>query len=55
MSRLFTDCVIGRFDVSAVHPANKRVGTYTEISYCKRRTSELVLIHSNDTVFNPTS
>ncbi|XP_062306236.1 ciliary microtubule-associated protein 2-like [Osmerus eperlanus] len=30
-----------RFDVSAVHPANKRVGTYTEISYCKRRTSEL--------------
>ncbi|XP_072537782.1 ciliary microtubule-associated protein 2-like isoform X2 [Salminus brasiliensis] len=30
-----------RFDVSGVHPANKRVGTYTQISYCKRRTSDL--------------
>ncbi|XP_063056886.1 ciliary microtubule-associated protein 2-like [Engraulis encrasicolus] len=29
-----------RFDVSSVHPANKRVGTYTEIPYCKRMTSE---------------
>ncbi|KAG5275673.1 hypothetical protein AALO_G00123270 [Alosa alosa] len=29
-----------RFDVSAVHPANKRVGTYTEIPYCKKMTSE---------------
>nr|XP_046158694.1 lymphocyte expansion molecule-like isoform X2 [Oncorhynchus gorbuscha] len=30
-----------RFDVSAVHPANKRVGTYTEISYCKKMTNDL--------------
>ncbi|KAI4889061.1 hypothetical protein NFI96_014665 [Prochilodus magdalenae] len=30
-----------RFDVSGVHPASKKVGTYTQISYCKRRTSEL--------------
>ncbi|XP_024277559.1 lymphocyte expansion molecule isoform X1 [Oncorhynchus tshawytscha] len=30
-----------RFDVSAVHPANKRVGTYTEIPYCKKMTNDL--------------
>ncbi|KAM6963013.1 ciliary microtubule-associated protein 2-like [Aplochiton taeniatus] len=32
---------VARFDVSAVHPANKRVGTFTEISYCKRWTRDL--------------
>ncbi|XP_066532803.1 ciliary microtubule-associated protein 2-like [Hoplias malabaricus] len=32
---------LARFDVSGVHPANKRVGTYTQISYCKRRTTNL--------------
>ncbi|XP_076872315.1 ciliary microtubule-associated protein 2-like isoform X2 [Brachyhypopomus gauderio] len=30
-----------RFDVSGVHPANKRLGTYTQIPYCRRRTSDL--------------
>ncbi|KAL7871890.1 hypothetical protein SRHO_G00068730 [Serrasalmus rhombeus] len=30
-----------RFDISGVHPAIKRVGTYTQIPYCKRRTSDL--------------
>ncbi|XP_045061691.1 lymphocyte expansion molecule [Coregonus clupeaformis] len=30
-----------RFDVSAVHPANKIVGTYTEIPYCKKMTNDL--------------
>ncbi|XP_030626614.1 lymphocyte expansion molecule-like [Chanos chanos] len=30
-----------RFDVAGVHPANKRTGTYTEIPYCKKRTSDL--------------
>ncbi|XP_019904278.2 lymphocyte expansion molecule isoform X2 [Esox lucius] len=32
---------MARFDVSAVHPANKRAGTYTEIPYCKKMTNEL--------------
>ncbi|KAJ7986547.1 hypothetical protein DPEC_G00340990 [Dallia pectoralis] len=32
---------MARFDVSSVHPANKRAGTYTEIPYCKKMTNEL--------------
>ncbi|XP_066547769.1 ciliary microtubule-associated protein 2 [Amia ocellicauda] len=30
-----------RFDVSGVHPANKRTGTFTEIPYCKKHNTEL--------------
>ncbi|XP_036375498.1 lymphocyte expansion molecule-like [Megalops cyprinoides] len=30
-----------RFDVSGVYPTLKKIGTYTEIPYCKTRTSEL--------------
>ncbi|XP_015211282.2 ciliary microtubule-associated protein 2 isoform X1 [Lepisosteus oculatus] len=30
-----------RFDVSGVHPTNKKTGTYTEISYCKKSTNEM--------------
>ncbi|XP_056132806.1 lymphocyte expansion molecule-like [Lampris incognitus] len=30
-----------RFDVSGVHPARKKTGTYIEIPYCKRMTSDL--------------
>ncbi|KAL1022503.1 hypothetical protein UPYG_G00028560 [Umbra pygmaea] len=34
---------VARFDVSAVHPANKRIGNYTEIPYCKKITNERML------------
>ncbi|XP_035270554.1 lymphocyte expansion molecule-like [Anguilla anguilla] len=30
-----------RFDVSGIYPALKKTGTYTEIPYCKTRTTEL--------------
>ncbi|XP_018419495.1 PREDICTED: lymphocyte expansion molecule [Nanorana parkeri] len=33
-------CQSARFDVSAVHPMHKKPGTYTQVSYCKRATSE---------------
>ncbi|XP_063283335.1 ciliary microtubule-associated protein 2 [Pelobates fuscus] len=31
-----------RFDVSAIHPDNKKPGTYTEVPYCRKATSEEV-------------
>ncbi|XP_041133523.1 lymphocyte expansion molecule-like [Polyodon spathula] len=31
-----------RFDVSGVYPNKKKIGTYTEVPYCKTATSELV-------------
>ncbi|XP_075689161.1 ciliary microtubule-associated protein 2 isoform X2 [Rhinoderma darwinii] len=34
-------CQSARFDVSAVYPELKKPGTYTQVSYCKRATSEL--------------
>ncbi|XP_044158023.1 lymphocyte expansion molecule [Bufo gargarizans] len=34
-------CQSTRFDVSAVYPELKKPGTYTQVSYCKRATSEL--------------
>ncbi|KAE8610323.1 hypothetical protein XENTR_v10012083 [Xenopus tropicalis] len=30
-----------RFDVSAVHPDSKKTGSYTQVPYCRRATSEL--------------
>ncbi|XP_072275306.1 ciliary microtubule-associated protein 2 [Pyxicephalus adspersus] len=33
-------CQSARFDVSAVHPTFKKPGTYTQVSYCRRATSE---------------
>ncbi|XP_056388118.1 lymphocyte expansion molecule isoform X2 [Hyla sarda] len=34
-------CQTARFDVSAVYPELKKPGTYTQVSYCKKATSEL--------------
>ncbi|KAM3915032.1 ciliary microtubule-associated protein 2 [Leptodactylus fuscus] len=34
-------CRSARFDISAVNPKLKKPGTYTQISYCKKATSEL--------------
>ena len=33
---------INRFDISGVHPQSRMPGTYTQVPYCKKATSELV-------------
>ncbi|XP_073449558.1 ciliary microtubule-associated protein 2 [Aquarana catesbeiana] len=33
-------CQSARFDVSAIHPIYKKPGTYTQVSHCRRATSE---------------
>ena len=33
---------MSRFDISGVHPQSRMPGTYTQVPYCKKATSELV-------------